>query len=282
MLDKTIEISCVRFGSRNSRTRFHTRHCNAGMQDIGRLEDAGQGLTTNTFNQTDSPSGYTFANALAMLVFDSIYWSIVAWYLNRVVASAYGVPLKWYFPFTPSYWCPGTATAPPFDEDMDEDGESGIPIEPVSNTLKQQAEEGTSIEIRGLHKQYGEKIAVDGLSLSMYKGQVTALLGHNGAGSKCSFPYISVLWHHIIQVLILSFSCTPYRNNYDQHADWNDEMRQWFRHCRRQRHSNTDAADPTRSWNLSPARLPLPISHREGTHSILRSSQRAVRKNVPC
>ena len=58
-----------------------------GMVDIGRLEDAGTGLTSSTFNQTDSPSGYTFATTIRMLAFDAILWSVVAWYLNRVVPS---------------------------------------------------------------------------------------------------------------------------------------------------------------------------------------------------
>jgi ABC-type multidrug transport system ATPase subunit len=31
-----------------------------------------------------------------------------------------------------------------------------------------------------LRKHFGEKVAVDGLNLSIYNGQVTALLGHNG------------------------------------------------------------------------------------------------------
>ena len=138
---------------------------------------------SSTFNQTDSPSGYTFSTTIRMLAFDAILWSIVAWYLNRVVPSEYGTPLRWYFPFTPSYWCPGTAKAPrdDGDETIDETDPS-IPIEPVSNALKQQDEEGKSVQIKNLRKAYGEKLAVDGLSLSMYSGQVTALLGHNGAG----------------------------------------------------------------------------------------------------
>lgn len=55
-----------------------------------------------------------------------------------------------------------------------------IPIEPVSDVLRQQAKEGRSIEILNLRKVFGDKVAVDGLNLSMYNGQITALLGHNG------------------------------------------------------------------------------------------------------
>lgn len=150
-----------------------------GMVEIGRLEDAGTGLTSSTFNKTDSPSGYTFSNTIQMLIFDAILWSIVAWYLNRVVPSEYGSPLPWYFPFTPSYWCPSTAKAPR-DSDTVDETDATIPMEPVSNALKQQDEQGKSVQIKHLRKVYGEKIAVDGLSLSMYSGQVTALLGHNG------------------------------------------------------------------------------------------------------
>jgi ABC-type multidrug transport system ATPase subunit len=57
-----------------------------------------------------------------------------------------------------------------------------VAVEEVSNNLKDQAAEGKTIEIRKLKKVFGEKIAVDGLSMSFYRNQITALLGHNGAG----------------------------------------------------------------------------------------------------
>lgn len=42
------------------------------------------------------------------------------------------------------------------------------------------------ISIQGLVKRFntpeGKMTAVDGLSLDMYQGQITSLLGHNGAG----------------------------------------------------------------------------------------------------
>jgi ATP-binding cassette subfamily A (ABC1) protein 3 len=153
-----------------------------GLQEIGRLEDLGVGLTVDTLTTTDSPSGYTFGNTLQNLLFDCILWGILSWYVNRVARSEFGRPLPWYFPCTLSYWCPGSVSAPPADEAEDIVYEEGVAVEPVSNTLKEQAAQGKSIEIRKLRKVFGEKIAVDGLSLSFYKGQITALLGHNGAG----------------------------------------------------------------------------------------------------
>ncbi|MEU2157565.1 ABC transporter ATP-binding protein [Streptomyces sp. NPDC019396] len=40
----------------------------------------------------------------------------------------------------------------------------------------------TAVEVRGLRKQYGEVTALDGLDLSITRGEVFGLLGHNGAG----------------------------------------------------------------------------------------------------
>ncbi len=40
----------------------------------------------------------------------------------------------------------------------------------------------TAVRVRGLHKHYGERRAVDGIDLDVPRGQVFALLGPNGAG----------------------------------------------------------------------------------------------------
>jgi ATP-binding cassette, subfamily A (ABC1), member 3 len=154
-----------------------------GLQEIGRLEDLGVGLTFDTMSTTDSVSGYTFANTISNHIFDCVFWGFLSWYLNRVLPSDYGMPLPWYFPFTLSYWCPGSVKAAPMgDVGGDVTYEAGVTVEPVSNSLLDQSKEGRSIEIRKLRKVFGDKTAVDGLSLSIYSGQITALLGHNGAG----------------------------------------------------------------------------------------------------
>lgn len=41
------------------------------------------------------------------------------------------------------------------------------------------------VAIQNLKKIFGKKRAVDGISLKVYEGQITALLGHNGAGKLC-------------------------------------------------------------------------------------------------
>lgn len=53
------------------------------------------------------------------------------------------------------------------------------------------------MEINNLVKYFntntGRKYAVDGLSLTMYQGQITALLGHNGAGKSTAIAMLTGL-----------------------------------------------------------------------------------------
>lgn len=159
-----------------------------GLLELGRLEDQGVGITVDSIQTSENPSGFTFQNALQALIVDILLWSFWTWYLNRVITPDFGQALKWYFPFTKSYWkCngantvgPPTSTGPQGLDQTDEDVNDGaIPIEGVSDTLRTQND--SNIVIRHLGRQFGEKTAVENLSMTMYNGQVTALLGHNGA-----------------------------------------------------------------------------------------------------
>jgi len=154
-----------------------------GLQEIGRLEDNGPGLQSNTVGLTDSPSGYTFKHTLSYLVFDSVLWGFVTFYLNRVIPPDYGQALPLWFPFQPSFWCLSREQSPNSaggEAHAVAEEEEGIPIEPVGESLHQQTLDGENVQIRGLRKTFGDKVAVKGLNLTMYRDQITALLGHNG------------------------------------------------------------------------------------------------------
>lgn len=47
------------------------------------------------------------------------------------------------------------------------------------------------MKVRGLKKKFGEKYAVNGVNLTMYKGQIFALLGHNGAGKTTTLSMLT-------------------------------------------------------------------------------------------
>ena len=153
-----------------------------GLRQIGKLEDNDVGLTSSTLNFSENRSGYSFQDTLSILVVDILLWSVVSWYFNRVIRPDYGQALPPWFPFTKTYWCPSRSHLPVSETTVEEEvAKLEIPYENVGENMKRQAEEGKSIEIHDLRKVFGEHAAVDGLSLSMYSGEITALLGHNGA-----------------------------------------------------------------------------------------------------
>jgi ATP-binding cassette subfamily A (ABC1) protein 3 len=115
------------------------------------------------------------------------------WYLNRVIKSEFGQRLPLLFPFMRSYWCPRTAHRDVAASSM-LDGElrASIPFEVFD---RRQGDAEDDIEIHNLRKTFEKKHAVDGLSLTVYNGQVTALLGHNG-----KFAFVS--WFCIWSILV--------------------------------------------------------------------------------
>lgn len=162
-----------------------------GVSEIGRLEDEGIGLTPDSMTTTDSPSGYTFAGAIVNIIVSCIYMGVMTWYFNRVIAPDYGQAQPFYFPFTKAYWFPKSTEHEDLKSSDANATDESTPIEPVADNVKQQAVDGQSIEIMNLRKDFGEKVAVDGLNLSIYSGQITALLGHNGAGKTTTISMLT-------------------------------------------------------------------------------------------
>lgn len=152
----------------------------SGLKTAGRLEDLSLGITKDTLYFTESYTEYSFATTLQWLGIDAFVWGFLSYYLNRVVPQDYGLNLPLWFFLMPSYWIASWRHSYHGHSVEIESANTLAVVEPVEATLKKQAELGQSIEIENLRKTYGEKIAIDSLSLSIYSGQITALLGHNG------------------------------------------------------------------------------------------------------
>jgi hypothetical protein len=147
-----------------------------GMQELGRLEDAGVGAIQSTISTTDSPSGYTFRSSLISLAISSILWGFFAFYFNRVMRPVHGIAMPWFFLCSKSYWFARASDGRELADDLNSTT-YGVPVEDVGDAVHASIKEGKGIAIRGLRKQFGEKTAVDNLNLTMYNNQVTALLG---------------------------------------------------------------------------------------------------------
>jgi ATP-binding cassette subfamily A (ABC1) protein 3 len=63
----------------------------------------------------------------------------------------------------------------------------------VAETIKRQEITDECLKIRGLRKEFGDKVAVNNVSLTMYSGQIFALLGHNGAGKTTTISMLTGL-----------------------------------------------------------------------------------------
>ena len=59
----------------------------------------------------DSPSsdynhtGFNFASVLAIQFANILAYAFLGWYIDKVNPGEYGIPLKWWFFLSPSYWC---------------------------------------------------------------------------------------------------------------------------------------------------------------------------------
>jgi ABC-type branched-subunit amino acid transport system ATPase component len=163
-----------------------------GLQEIGNLEDQAVGLTSNTIDTTDNPSGFTFVKAIRYLIFDCVLWGLVTFYLNRVIPPDYGQAQSLWFPCAAVYNCIFRKSKHVnIEKEQEEPIDESVPNEPVGDVLRSQAKEGKNIEIHGLRKVFGDKTAVDGLNLAMYNGQITCLLGHNGAGKTTTIAMLT-------------------------------------------------------------------------------------------
>uniref|UniRef100_A0A7N4P5Z7 ABC transporter domain-containing protein n=1 Tax=Sarcophilus harrisii TaxID=9305 RepID=A0A7N4P5Z7_SARHA len=121
----------------------------------------------------------TFGHILGMLIFDSFLYAVVTWYIQAVFPGNLGIPQPWNFFLMKSYWY-GTSAAT-----VDKNTETYITFE---NPYIEEEPVGleVGIQIQNLSKVFItnniKKYAVNDLTLNFYKGQITVLLGHNGAG----------------------------------------------------------------------------------------------------
>ncbi|KAL1779067.1 ATP-binding cassette sub-family A member 8-A-like isoform X3 [Sigmodon hispidus] len=126
-----------------------------------------------------------------MLFFDTVFYLILTFYFEKVLPSEYGRRYSPLFFLKSSFWS-GQKQAGQIAVDNEADSEfSDDFFEPVSTEFHGKE----VIRIRSLTKEYIEKSkrteALKDLSLNLYKGQITAILGHSGAGKSTLLNVLS-------------------------------------------------------------------------------------------
>lgn len=167
-----------------------------GAQLIGMFEGKGTGIQWhNLFDSVTVDDDFSLAQVLFLLLFDSVLYGLVAWYMEAVFPGEYGVPLPSYFFVLPSYWCSSPRMALVNEKEEEEDAEKALKGEFIE---EEPAGLVSGIKIKHLAKEFkvGNKTrkAVRDLTLNMFEGQITVLLGHNGAGKTTTLSMLTGLF----------------------------------------------------------------------------------------
>jgi len=172
-----------------------------GADIIAQYEYGGVGVQFS--NITDGE--FNFQTILLMMWADFFIYGFLAWYLDHVIPHEYGTAQPLWFFLNWRYWWPRGRPKDTSNQalvealhDMPEffdadavagadgtgtqlrDGLSTYNIEPIPEDIRSRAQ----VRIKNLRKRYPDgNLAVRDFSLSMLEGQITCLLGHNGAGA---------------------------------------------------------------------------------------------------
>ncbi|NXY46384.1 ABC8B protein, partial [Ceuthmochares aereus] len=127
---------------------------------------------------------YSFINLYVILILESVLYLLLAIYFDKVLPGKYGVPYPPTFFLKPSYWFKSRSRY------MGMRASSEINHDPALSNSTEPMPPGfdgkEAIRINDVKKIYKKKDkrieALKGLSLNIYEGQITALLGHSGSG----------------------------------------------------------------------------------------------------
>ncbi|XP_050431314.1 phospholipid-transporting ATPase ABCA3-like isoform X2 [Adelges cooleyi] len=153
-----------------------------GYTSIASLETQGYGLQFSTIFVNGKNDEFSVGLVLLMLILDSLLYAFIAWFMDCVKPGQYGIAKPINFLCT---WSKSTS------EDIVK-----IPVSKKESKLfeKVNAEYEVGIDVQNLYKSFGNCHAVNGVNLQIYKGQITALLGHNGAGKTTTMSIITGMY----------------------------------------------------------------------------------------
>jgi len=154
-----------------------------GMFTIGRFEGKGTGLDfTNWDKGFEVNDTFTFQKILIIMLFNNVIHVVLMYYFECVIPSGFGTTKPWYFPVSwmlPNSWKSRQVTS---ITGIGSSGEKFLEDESTYSARK------VGIKISGIGKVFKQagvvKNAVRELSLNIYEGQISVLLGHNGAGKR--------------------------------------------------------------------------------------------------
>ncbi|XP_075384228.1 phospholipid-transporting ATPase ABCA3-like [Tenrec ecaudatus] len=139
----------------------------------------------NLWTQALLEENLIFGYIFGMLLLDAFLYGLVTWYIETVFPGQYGVPQPWYFFLKRSYWFGKPRMREEIEESQSTVTSQSKYFEAVPPNLV------AGIYMRHLSKEYHDKVAVNDLTWKIYPGQITVLLGHNGAGKSTTLSILT-------------------------------------------------------------------------------------------
>ncbi|CAF0899716.1 unnamed protein product, partial [Brachionus calyciflorus] len=167
---------------------------------ISWYEQQGKGLQLeDIWKSPITNDSMNFGLSILILIFDGCIYGLLGWYVKKIFPGRYGASQPWYFIFTPKFWsqtiCFRYFIKKKIDlsEVFNKDGSIKektknrfIEDEPIKIPI--------GIAIKKLTRKFKEKTVVNNLSLNFFEGQITALLGHNGAGKSTTINILTGIY----------------------------------------------------------------------------------------
>ncbi|XP_068769447.1 cholesterol transporter ABCA5 isoform X2 [Struthio camelus] len=150
-----------------------------GIAEVMHLEDYEDGATFSNLNH----GPYPLFLSLILLVLDSIFYLLVAVYLDQVIPGEFGLRRTSFFFMKPSFWSKRRKNYKElYESSINGSLSFSELVEPVPSEF--QGKEAIRIScVQKTFRKKGETVeALRNLSFDIYEGQITALLGHSGTG----------------------------------------------------------------------------------------------------
>uniref|UniRef100_A0A8D0GYH9 ATP binding cassette subfamily A member 10 n=1 Tax=Sphenodon punctatus TaxID=8508 RepID=A0A8D0GYH9_SPHPU len=163
----------------------------SGIVQVVHLEDNVKGVDFSDFLEDSYPMLGTFF----FLTFDTLLYLMLALYFDKILPNKYGMRHSCFFFLKSTYWFRKRRRYD--NEVLGQEQNSDQALDDSVEEVPAEFCGKEAIRINNVNKIYkGEDQAVSalkGLVLSIYEGQITALLGHNGAGKSTLLNILSGL-----------------------------------------------------------------------------------------
>ena len=174
-----------------------------GADILSAYEYSGEGVQMYNLNEGD----YSFNDVLRLLLADAILYSLIALYLSEALSSEFGTRRHAFFFLDKNYWVRGGGFLSWLFGSNTTIGTDLLTKEELSDVKELCRDENDNeisnvepleeispvrVLVSCLRKRYTDgKLALKNLSFAMIEGQITCLLGHNGAGKSTTMSILT-------------------------------------------------------------------------------------------